>query len=294
MPNAVVVLEDRIDQGQESRRRAGAEVVQSFLEPPAVVTAAEARRLVVDLLEGVLADVADQHRPGAAQPRRVEREAPGVADAERPDLVERRSRQRGHADERVVRRSLVAAGVAVRDAHVDAQHLAEQRAGPLRLVLWIAAGAAVAHADVEIPVRPERDLAAVVVAERLADGALRRRCEGRAAVVGGHVGLRRPQQVEARVRIGDQRVGGRSEEARHDRVPVTGAGEVHVEPAGARVVAREGEAEQAALAAARDRRRQVQEIGALQHAVADHPDQAALLHDELHRRIGRILDHADR
>ena len=67
----------------------GVEVVRAFADAPAVVAAAEPRRLVVDLLAGALADVADQHRAGAAQPGRVEGEAPRVAQAERPDLVER-------------------------------------------------------------------------------------------------------------------------------------------------------------------------------------------------------------
>ena len=66
------------------RRRV--EAVQPFHLPPAVVFAADARRgLEVDLLERVLADVADPEVAGRA----VEGEAPRIAQAVRPDLAAR-------------------------------------------------------------------------------------------------------------------------------------------------------------------------------------------------------------
>ena len=75
-------------------------------------------------------------------------------------------------DERVVGRNVITGGSLVGDVDVDAQHLAEQLIRVLRVVLRIVAAAAVAHADVEIAVRAEREMAAVVIGERLRDEAL--------------------------------------------------------------------------------------------------------------------------
>ena len=69
---------------------------------------------------------------------------------------------------------------------VDAQHLAEQLLRILRAVIGIVARSAVAHADVEIAVGAEREVAAVVIRERLRD---ERRAAGAA-----------PAQVESRAR----------------------------------------------------------------------------------------------
>ena len=52
---------------------------------------------------------------------------------------------------------------------VDAQHLAEQGVGRLRVALRVVGVAAVAHADVEVAVRAELQLPAVVVGVRLGD-----------------------------------------------------------------------------------------------------------------------------
>src|SRR5690606_1341564 len=130
---------------------------------PAVIAAALDD---VDLLERVLADVAEPELAG----RRIEAPAPRVPQAPREDLraivlreigVRRAARLPG---EWIVRRDPVRRG---RAADVDPEHLAEQRAGPLRVAIRVAAGAAVTEADVEIAVRPEFEMTAVVVRERL-------------------------------------------------------------------------------------------------------------------------------
>ena len=146
--------------------------------------------------------------------------------------------------------------------------------GILRAVLGIVARAAVAHADVEKAVRAEGEIAAVVIRERLADERERPSLQS---------------QIEARRRIGDQPVRRRSPEARDDGV-AGAVGEVDEEAAAARVVGRERQAEQAPLAAGDDGAAQVEKVGAGHHAVADDPDAPALLDDELHRAVGRILD----
>ncbi len=63
---------------------------------PAVVAPAAIRRLVVDFLERVLSDVADDERAGTAARRVIEAVAPRIAQAERPDLGPRRHRPAGH------------------------------------------------------------------------------------------------------------------------------------------------------------------------------------------------------
>src|SRR5207248_2115680 len=106
----------------------------------------------VQLLELVLPDVAAEARAGLA----VEGEAPGVAHAPGPDL---RAELR-IVDEGIVLRDRVRLA-AITD--VDAEDFAEQFLRVLRPVAGVPAVAAVAHADVEHPVRPEADLPAVVV-----------------------------------------------------------------------------------------------------------------------------------
>ena len=241
---------------------------------PPVVAAAAAGGLVVDFLERVLPDVAENQGAGAAARGVVEAPAPGVAQAEGPDLSAHAG-QRAR-DERVVGGNAVADGIGVCNIDVDAQHLAEQRRRVLRIVVRIVARSAVAHADIEIPVhRREQDVAAVVIAEWLLDG-------GRA---GGLV----PPQIEPRRRIRGQWVGRRPLEARDHRI-ARGVGEVDEETAGGRVRGVERETEQPLFAAAQDRAGEVQEILRLQHAVLDHAHAAALLHHVLNASIGGILD----
>src|SRR5439155_7220287 len=119
----------------------GGITVQALHDVPAEVrTAKAARPHAVDLLVAVLPDVADPQVAGLP----VETEAPRVAQPIRPDLrpVARL------AGERVVGRDPVWLGRPGIGAHVDAQELAEQGVEALPVALRIAAGAAVAHADV--------------------------------------------------------------------------------------------------------------------------------------------------
>ena len=113
----------------------------------------------IDLLVPVLADVADPQVAVGA----VEREPPRVPEAALPDLVEA-----GPADVRVGRGDRVVAGRGGA-VDVDPQHLAEQGGRALGAVAWVAAGSAVAHADVQVAVAPEGEHPAVVVRVRLAD-----------------------------------------------------------------------------------------------------------------------------
>ena len=189
-PRRAAVLVDRIDERQKGRRARRDVVVRAFAIAPAVVAAAAIRRLVVDLLERVLADVADDQRAGAAARRIVEAVAPRIAQAERPDFRPRRNRPA--ADERIVGRHLIAGRMRVGHVDVDAQHLAEQLLRILRAMFRIVAGAAVAEADVEIAVRSERQMPAVVIRERLRD----RRSAARAT----------KPQIESRRWVGDERI----------------------------------------------------------------------------------------
>ena len=150
------------------------EAVQPFHLSPAVIFAADARRgLEVDFLERVLADVADPEVAGRA----VEAEAPRIAQTVRPDLAARA----GALGERIRRRNGVRRAV----IDVDAQDLAEELIEVLGVVVRIAAGAAVAGADVEIAVGSELQLPAVVVRENR----MRNRQQDRARRGIGAVGI---------------------------------------------------------------------------------------------------------
>ena len=157
------------------------------------------------------------------------------------------------------------------------QHLPEQLLRVLRAMIRIVARAAVAEPDVEVSVRTEHEIAAVVVRERLRDERVAR---GAA-----------PPQVEPRRRVGHDRIA-RAAKPRDDGV----AGwvrEVHEEPSACRI-RREREAEQPLFAAEDQRRRQVDEIGRQDGGAAHDPDAAVLLHDELHGAIEGILDERER
>jgi hypothetical protein len=160
---------------------------------------------------------------------------------------------------------------------VQAQHLAEQRVGPLRVVERVVSRAAVAEADVEIAVGAEGEMAAVVIGERLLD-------------VGTAV---RPHEIAARLRRGRVTVVGAAFEARHHGVPVA-VGEVDEHAAGVDRTRREGEAQQPALAAAADGVAQVQEGRLAHRRPFEHEDEPALRDDQERARGGRVLDHGDR
>ena len=107
----------------------------------------------INLLPAVLPDVAGPEIPGVA----VKAEPPRVAQAVCPDLTAPAARREG-----IVRRD----GVGLfrgRPGHVDAQDRPEQRCRVLPVAQRVAGRAAVAQADVQVAVRPERDLPAVVV-----------------------------------------------------------------------------------------------------------------------------------
>src|SRR5262249_49756489 len=111
--------------------------------------------LQVDLLPLVLSDIGD---PQVAR-LPIERVPPRIAQPERPDL----GPNPGAPDEWIVGRDRVAAGGPGRDA----KHLRQQRAQLLAVALRIALAPAVAEPDVQIAIRAEYQIAAVVVGERL-------------------------------------------------------------------------------------------------------------------------------
>src|SRR5690606_30923401 len=120
----------------------------------------------IDLLPPVLADVAG---PELARVP-VEAETPRIAEAPGEDLGTRELARAVEAF-RVVRERVVR-GNAVRNAaraavDVDAQDCAEQRRRVLAVAVRIAGAAAVTQPDIEETVRPEHDVAAVVIGARL-------------------------------------------------------------------------------------------------------------------------------
>ena len=184
-PSVVIVLRHGI---REACRRAagrGFEAVRALARVPAVVPA---ELDDVDLLPVTLPDVADPEFVGVA----VERPAPGIAEAKRKDLGTCRRPRPAEVAQRV-RREWIAARSSRRRIRraarpridVDAQHLAEQSRGVLRVSGRVAGAAAVTDADVQESVRTEGQLAAVVVGRRLVQGqqhAFRSRIQGLPAV----------------------------------------------------------------------------------------------------------------
>jgi hypothetical protein len=133
--------------------------------PPVVPAARRSRRLEVDLFPCPLADVADVQ----VACRAVEAEPPGVAQPEGPDLVAGAAREVCPAGTGSAAHEGVGGGNAVerrgRLVDVDAQDLAQQDAQVLPVLPGIPPAAAVTDRGVEEGVRPERDLATVVIAE---------------------------------------------------------------------------------------------------------------------------------
>jgi hypothetical protein len=162
---------------------AAAGALRAFHDVPAVVfTTLGTRRLNIDLLEPILADIRDIQVAGLP----VEGNSPGVAQAERPDLVPNRL----VAGKRVVGRNCVSPAHRI---HVDPNEFAEQCAAVLGVVIGIERTTAVAETEVQHAVRPEPYTAAIVVIKRL-----------------GH-----DQQDFLAVRIGDIRVFGHLEPRKH-------------------------------------------------------------------------------
>ena len=214
--------------------------------PAEIGTRRLARRQLVDLLPAVLADLADHQIAREA----VEREAPRVADAVGVDLGS------GAGGKRLARRDRV--GLSARGARIDAQDLAEQDAG----VLSIGAHTAVAHADVEVAVGAELQLAAVVVGGRVRD-----------------------TEHEAVTGVGNVGAGGGVELPDDDR-PVR-EGRVRVQETRDGVVGGEGDREQAALSAESDLARDVEERCRQDGAALHDAHRPTALDHEHARRIAR-------
>ena len=271
LADAVAVLEDGIGEWDRCRRLAGGEAdVRPLPEAPAVVFAALAGGLVVDLFPCALPDVRDDERAV----RRIEGELPRIAQSEIPDLRKRAD----PGEERVIGGDGIPSQVRVQHAHVDAQHLAEEISKILRVVVRIAAASAVTHADVEVAIGAECKVTAVVVRERLHD------------VIESAL----PDHPLLGRRVGDERIAARWLVARDDAVAVRGFRVVDVEASARRVVRRKREPQQSLFAARDDAARHVEEIGAEQDAVLDHADASALLDDVLNRWIAGILNEPDR
>ena len=187
----------------------------------------------------------------------LDRVLPDVADGQVAGLaVEREAPRVAQAEGEDLR-----LGAAL--ARVEAQQLAEAAAHVLGVAVRVAASATVARARVEQAVGAELQLAAVVVAL---------------------AGVRDGQQGAPRGRVGDVGIAGRARELVDLDVPV-GVGEVRVEQPARRIVGREGDRQQPALAAGGDARGHVEERRGLHGAVADDPHGAALLDDEQARVV---------
>ena len=160
-------------------------------DPAEVHRRRDRRRPDVQLLPPVLSHVADVHVAGEA----VEREAERVAQPQVPDLVAggllvEEGVRRGHGVVAGHHAAVVGRpGAGIDAVHVDAKHLAEQAVGALAVAVGalpaVAATATVAGRDVEEAVRPERELAAVVVG----GGGVLDHHDGRGRGGIGHVGV---------------------------------------------------------------------------------------------------------
>ena len=223
--------------------------------PAEIGTSAEAVLVgrAVHLLVAVLPDVTDPQ----VSVRPIEREAPRVPHAVRPDL----RAIRAAASEGIVVGYQVRSG-ASSAGHVDPKDLAEERVQALAVAHGVAAGTAVAHPDVEEPVSPEGQTAAVVVREGLLDVEQHAPAPGigQVAVLPAH-----PEFADVRVAVD---VGVVDIEG-----PEPGA-------AGSGVAWRERKPEEAALAARADAGVNVEEWGLDQLPVLDDPDRSCLLEDE--------------
>jgi hypothetical protein len=157
---------------------------------------------------------------------------------------------------------------------VDSQHLSEKLSWSLCAMSGIVCGAAIAQADVEEPVRTEREISSVVIGERLGD---ERRPAGSA-----------PVQVEPGRGIGNHRIG-RPHKARYDGVPGKVC-KIDEKSAARCVIGRKGEPEKPALSARAHGCTEIQEIGRQNYAVADDPNATALLDNVLDIAVGWILN----
>ena len=217
---AVVVVENRQNRGDVAEGHAAGVGAKTFVEPPAVVLAAGARHgSVINLFMRIRRPLPDIADPQVAR-EPVEAEPPRIAQAIRPDFGQRAV----GGDERIARRDGV---VRRKIVHVDAQHFAEQRAEVLRIVRRVAARSAVARSDVEIAIRAELQLAAVVI------------------IVGR---MRDAQDGLHRVGVDSGSTGRGGGEPGDDVAAAVGIREIHVEKAVGVVAGMERHAQQALLA----------------------------------------------
>ena len=218
----------RVLEHREHRIRRGRAAVgeRALVRVPAEVEPAGERRAdEVDLLHPILPDIADHEVTGLP----VELEPPRVSQPVGEDLRP----LAGLADERVAGWNRV--GVAAE--RIDPQHLPEQRVEVLGVAGRVAGASAVARADVEQPVGPERQRASVVV----------------------RVGRMRDRQDRAgRERIGHLRVR-RGAPVLGDLNRAAAVDVVDDEPPGLPVARRERDREQPGLAGRADGARDVEE-----------------------------------
>ena len=214
----------------------------ALVDAPAVVLEPGRAALgVVELLPRVLPDVADVQVAGLT----VEREAPRV-----PEPVADDERLRTLAPD------------------VELQQLAEGRPQVLRPVLGIAAGAAVAGPGVEVAVRPEDEVPAVVVFVRI-------------VLEEDLAQLPRPARQPARLVLDDPRV-------------AVAVGVVDVEVPVLRVLRAEREPEESLLAVVEDERADVEERTGAQPSADDDAHPADLLGDVDVVRLVPRSRHRDR
>ena len=144
-------------------------------------------------------------------------------------------------------------------------------------MIRIVAGTAVAHADIEKAVGPEREVAAVVIRERLS------------------ISARPPAPFQRRSKREDGSATSGSADRRKRATTVSPA--VLVKLTKKRPldgIGRERQPEQTLLAAGPHRAVRSRNAAGSSRAAANGADPAALLDDELHGRIGGILDEGER
>ena len=200
----------------------------------------------VDLLDLVLADIADPHRAGVA----IEGEAPRVAESQRPDLRASSSAPiPSSAREWIVLWDLVAP----RTRNVETEDRGQERVGVLPVPFGITGTSTVPQTHIEVVVRTEGKVTSVVVGERLVhlQDHFRRIGIGLVGVVAHPV-------------------------AHHGGVPVR-IGVVDVEAPRLGVVGFEREAEESLLTTGNDPGAHVEERLWQQTALRDDPYDAALL-----------------
>ena len=147
----MAILHDRKSEASRIAVRLRVEAHAAFHPPPAVVPATgRARRLPVDLLARVLANVSNEEVARGA----VEAEAPRVPEPVGPDL----SSRAGCQTEWIAGRDRVGRAA----VHVDAQDLAEERVQPLRVVGGVSYFSSISDRDVEVAIGSELQLPAVV------------------------------------------------------------------------------------------------------------------------------------